>query len=374
MASYDNQHWVPQYYFRQFSGGKPYINALLKRQEKIVRKCPIRGQCSASHFYGDAELEKALGEIENEDAAALRNILRFTSGRSTILAQVDEDQLYRACLFQWGRTSYQASKTADFLRTFKMRAFRHYIECAPNIDNRLKLLEAIDAGHMELKGLLKYGLMLSMDASFDSVPYIMDLELRFLINKTELPFVFGDAPVVLLNPYLKEITSRGVLGLTTPGLLISWPLDSQTSVLLIDKHRYRGPVLDQKCYCVIRKSDVSQLNALQVRHSDQAIFFECSQHASYVETLWGAHGTRGAAPHVELKESVDWSLDGNPVEAPILQFIETGSNYSLELSELRPIANPTEPYAFSRRDPQFFVEVEEMIVRSKRERGTFGAH
>ena len=49
-----NQHFVPQFYFKNFSGGDPKIHLLLKRTDRIIFNAAIKGQCAENPWYGDS--------------------------------------------------------------------------------------------------------------------------------------------------------------------------------------------------------------------------------------------------------------------------------------------------------------------------------
>jgi hypothetical protein len=99
---------------------------------------------------------------------------------------------------------------------------------------------------------------------------IADLNLAVLRNYSDYPFIFGDCPCVLYNRYFYDQKSVGVLGFQSPGLMITMPLDSRTTILMYDPDTYEMrdnyPIID-----VEKRADISQLNALQVYSSRNAV-------------------------------------------------------------------------------------------------------
>jgi hypothetical protein len=57
MADRSSQHFVPQFYFRQFSSDRKRIGALLKRDGHVIPNASIKGQCAKANFYGSKKLE-----------------------------------------------------------------------------------------------------------------------------------------------------------------------------------------------------------------------------------------------------------------------------------------------------------------------------
>jgi hypothetical protein len=58
-----NHHFVPQYHFRLFTGGKRYIHLASRDGSRFVRFASVKGQCARHKFYGDARVEAWLGNL-----------------------------------------------------------------------------------------------------------------------------------------------------------------------------------------------------------------------------------------------------------------------------------------------------------------------
>src|SRR5436853_90242 len=74
MAKGKNQHFVPQFYFRLFTGGENRIHLLNKKDSRIIRNASIKGQCAKHRFYGSDEIERWLCLLEGQQSVALREI------------------------------------------------------------------------------------------------------------------------------------------------------------------------------------------------------------------------------------------------------------------------------------------------------------
>ncbi|MBU4555945.1 MAG: DUF4238 domain-containing protein, partial [Actinobacteria bacterium] len=118
----------------------------------------------------------------------------------------------------------------------------------------------------------------------ESVPLVRDLPLRVVRNRTELPFVLGDAPCIFSNHYQREVTQHGVLGITSQGLIVAMPLDDRTYVLAADPGTYRlradGTLID-----LDDPADVVALNALQAYAAERCLYFARDDHAPYAQEV-----------------------------------------------------------------------------------------
>lgn len=72
MADKENQHFVPQYYFRFFSKDQKSVSLLRIINGTVVETAPIKGQASKSYFYGGAAVERQITEIESSFIASLK--------------------------------------------------------------------------------------------------------------------------------------------------------------------------------------------------------------------------------------------------------------------------------------------------------------
>lgn len=289
MADNKNQHFVPQYYFRFFNGGGDFISLLLRRNGRAINNAPIRGQSSKNYFYGDAEAEKQITDVETHFILPLRRIkaMEDLSG----LSRKDHELLVQGVMFQRARTMATRIDTQPFADTF----LRLYAEVAINTNSDLT-----EDAREKLRGLLPLMSARSeviqgmrMALSVQHANFLLDLGCILLKNKTTRPFVFGDVPVVLTNPAQKRITDRGVLGAKTPGLIAYYPLGPFEAIMLVDLMMYdvkgvRGGRINLR-----NLKDVEQLNKLQIHASTSAIYFHDYKYAEYVRYLWD---DVGAAP------------------------------------------------------------------------------
>jgi hypothetical protein len=351
MSDRVNQHFVPQFYFKQFSRGAGFIHLLLQAADRIILNASVKGQCARRKFYGPQELEDAFSKLEERHAEALRALLSIAWSQNPpqmtpeILAW-----LWEAVLFQRGRTALEIEKRWPAMEAQGLELFKQYLAHAPGVEDRDQLIQQIEKGNVRINQPPQVTALLSVEAALESVLLISDMDIHVLRNHTDYPFVFSDAPVVFYNTYLRDVTNRGVLGLQTPGLQIFMPLDSRTLLMLSDGAVYSGPYKSATVYDVLNRSDVSQLNALQLHHSLNAVYFADEKAAGYVSDLWRANKQSIVPPRAAFRVREDLLIDGEPAGGSVYHTYEPQLNYPLSLSFVDCAPLKESGYRFSYRN------------------------
>lgn len=172
-----------------------------------------------------------------------------------------------------------------------------------------------------------------MEFALDSTPLLSDLGFCVLRNHTDYPFVFSDSPVVFYNMLMRNVTSRGVLGFQSPGLQMFFPLEAKITLMFYDKKAYE---LSHNGYIdITERSDVSQLNALQLKHSLNTVYFGDWQAQEYVANLWAAHGRNHHSPLDKTRELHGALVNGIPQENSGWLTFEPHLDHRLSLSFLK---------------------------------------
>ena len=205
----------------------------------------------------------------------------------------------------------------------------------------------------------------SIDIALQNALLITDLNYYILRNHTDYPFVFSDAPVVFYNTYYQNVKNRGVLGMQTPGLQIFYPLNSNTVLMLIDDQIYRGWYKQSLFIDLIERSDVSQLNALQLHHSYQSIYFADVKDKEYIYDLRAAHKNRIIQPELRFVERDGWLVDGKPVDGTLYQMYEPQLNIELNLSFIDCTPISESEYKPRKRSPELVEELENRIKETE---------
>ena len=355
MAQHDNQHFVPKFYFRQFNGGTECIQVFCPTKNRLIRDAPIKGQCAQHRFYGNDEIENVLCGLESSHRCALRYLIDAAWATTPLPQQTGEQHalMLQAVLFQKSRTVKEAQKRAARTSAFTTKLFSEYLKRSEKNERKDEMLKLFDSGAAKITTPLSHLLLESIADSLLNGMLLSDLDFCILRNKTHFPFIFCDSPVVFHNSYYQNVKSRGVVGLTTPGLQIFYPLDSKTMLMLFDSNVYSGLVHETDFIDLRSGDEVSQMNVLQLHSHNNTIY--CGHHLDlgYAQQLWRAHRHSIHGPDVGFEVRKNWLIDGEPVPT-MYQHIERQFDVRLDLSFIncRPI--PERAFEFRRRDPSLW--------------------
>ena len=162
-----------------------------------------------------------------------------------------------------------------------------------------------------------------------------------------------------------------MLGAQTPGLQIFYPLDSDTLLMLIDNQIYNGRYKEVLCVDIIENSDVSKLNALQLHHSYNSIYFADEKDKKYTEDLWNAHKRSIIEPKIIFKSEEGWLLDGKPIEGDLYHSYEPQLNIKIDLSFIECVPIEESEYKPRKRNPKLVAEVEKKF-KNHRNKNHYG--
>ncbi|MGH6848461.1 MAG: DUF4238 domain-containing protein [Methylocella sp.] len=265
-----NDHYVSQFYFRNFSpdrpdggsdgpeGGSIRLINLIRR--KFVPTASIKGQCKKAGFHDyKPGLESALGQLEGSAASAIRGVIEASVPPK--LRSADHQALCTFIAIQRSRT-LSAAENADKMAD---RMFKVAYESDPG-------LEGIDLAHYELKSPYPVAIPLSMSAQ--CAPIAMELGFHVFVNETSEEFVTSDNPVVAHNQYCEGIDYQGVLGWNCAGIQILFPISPRHLVLLYDAKDYSvGAKHDRSTSRIVDVAEIRNLNAFQILTARENIYF-----------------------------------------------------------------------------------------------------
>ena len=328
MAKMKKQHYVPQFYLRYFSKDKKTrekdkktIDILVRKRNLIINNGTISNQSYANYFYGkDKQLEKALGLVETK-SAELINLIKKTNfvpnlnsrGHFIILSFV---------AFMIARTMHNVQSLNESVdKVFK------------NIHKEdLKSKNMISDFSISLKEAPAYCLGLS---AF-TLPILSDLNIKLLINNTNISFIASDNPVVKYNQFLetkKAFFIPSHTGLALKGLQLFFPLGPTATLLFYDKQVYR--VGDRKKQVIeINEKDAHSLNLLQIVNANVNIYFNSLlSQGSYLLDL-----NKEAKPYIRNDKSrVQVAKKANEEdmsELMITSYVDVRTNFSNSFCKL----------------------------------------
>lgn len=344
MSKKANQHYVPQFYFRYFSENGKSICVLNRDTGKAIESASIKGQASKKHFYGDSNIEDRLSEIEGLFSTALREIrksfnFKTCSSESYVL-------LLQNIMLQKSRTMSARKKS----KVIQDKLLQLYMECEVNNDESLdeETKEAFRNVAKKLEADPKQYQSMEMSIAVECAEGLVDLLPIILHTKTFRPFIFGDAPVIFVNPLQKQIKLRGVLGAKTPGLIVLYPLGPKHCLMLIDERAYKIKKLRNSILPVRNKTDIAAINKLQLHNATSAVYFSNFKYSQYVCGLWKQEKAKLVDHKGKVVEAPGFYHTGEPM-GDILHSFEEQLPFMPRLSFIEYQEVREEEYRFSRR-------------------------
>lgn len=271
MPKKNEHHFVPRFYIKRFSVDQRRINIFHLGHGRTFLGASIRGECKAHKLYGwDERIEDALMDLEGVTAGLLRQI--DATDKVPMLGQSDYQMLLMFLLLQRGRT-IEAANSNDTMTDFYFKVLAEEKAKKDGID--LSLVKVAN----------EYGVALPLKIAAEISVSIRHLDVHILSNPTPLPYVFSDNPVALHNHYCEGIYHRGVLGWGSLGIQAFWPISSTKVLLFYDRRVYRVGTTRKSTVSLLSRSEVAQINALQVANATEKLYFEHKESAADIQRL-----------------------------------------------------------------------------------------
>ena len=283
MAAKANQHFVPKFFFRLFNRRERYIHLASKRDSKIVKYASIRHQCARHKYYGSKEFEDFLEKFDGRHSIALNRLISDLQGGGDVPIAFDQMQsIFEFLSLQRARVPRAAEKIASMNRQLTLGFLADILNTEPHTVRNEKILDAISDDTINLIEDPLGNIMLAMESGLKSWKLLSDLQPILVRNRTDIPFVFGDSPVVFHNEYLHQYHKViGTIGLGSPGLLIVTPIGTDTALIFYDDAVYH---VDSNIVDLVDNEVVSKLNGLQAHASLQNVYFstDCEDHVRHL--------------------------------------------------------------------------------------------
>ncbi|HFK2923096.1 TPA: DUF4238 domain-containing protein [Aeromonas hydrophila] len=335
MKEKQNQHYVPQYYFRKFSDDDISIRMLLKKSGKIIENVAISNQASKNNFYGDRDTENKVTKFDNKFSAIISKAVKEIENKK--LTADSFFGLMEAVCFQSLRTlSYREEQKP--LMKFYEEFFKPQIESVDDYDSGIseEITKTINNVMRDALESMSDGQkwqsfeMFNVEKEYDK---IADLDAVFLSNLTPYPFFFGDTPVSRFNISLQNLrcSQRGNMH---HGIIIYYPISSTLGFLMYDRSAYRLLSDNLNIVYLSEKEDIDNLNRLQIHHATNSIYFKEMSDHDYVKSLW--HNEKESFSYIpskiELCEEI--TIDGYLTGRKISTLVESEINLRIQLSFL----------------------------------------
>lgn len=300
MPAYKSQHFVPQFYLRNFGHGdsRRLISLYNRRTAQYVEHASIKTQACDDYFYEQGgTIEAALHEMEAKVGPIITEMIR--TEQPPKWDSPEHKMLLRFVVFQLSRTPFAKEEANEQNEKMVAKIDKLFPGEFPNLVER-------EAGPYETIQML----LSIANVNFHAA---LDLRYKLLRNTTKLPFITSDHPVALYNQFHEKLDSNvSHSGLNSRGLQIFFPLSSKYLLVIFDANVYKVGGRNFRVTCVpVTEEDVITLGILQVVNAGEHIYFDETVSRKYVVSL-----VSKASKYLKAEKSVVRSgpaiVDGRP--------------------------------------------------------------
>lgn len=274
MANKKNQHYIPKFYLRNFSfeNDKKQIGIFNIANKYFYQKATLKNQGSRNFFYGnDGDVEDKLAKIEGIISRIILQIID-----SEEIPKVNSDDYFNLCLF---------IVLTDLRNPVRVEIMKGKLEVMKEellkTDSSINLDKFMPTPSHEkiVKALLSNTLEMTNS--------ITDLQCKLLINRTNIPFIASDYPVIKYNQFLEmHKWEHSKIGYETVGLQIFVPLNSKLTLLLFDSNIYKVGDKKKNYLEIKNELDINKLNILQFINCFETLFFDEKVKEHYMRKLF----------------------------------------------------------------------------------------
>lgn len=319
MATQKEHHYVPQFFFRNFSHhpAQKTIHALLTRQGTVKFDVSIKKQAKRRKLYLKQEIETALSQVEAGMSSCFRSVIRNVANFRALQDSLPfVHQMAGAFLLQAGRVPARGQRFHDAVSPLLEEVAISQVLAAPQTPSTLQ--KDLAQGNLCIGYDFRYDVLNSTHLALIAPVLFFDMTMALLINATQVPFVFSNGPAICTNQLLWDSRDlQGITGWGSRGLIALMPLCESVAVMFFDSGAYalRPPVTNP--VYLNAEVDVGLLNAFQALAADDVIYFGNKDAADYVKRLHTAH--RRTSDRQALVARTAWTREGR---SKLIQYFE----------------------------------------------------
>lgn len=246
MPDNKRQHYVPKYALKYFASddAQRQISLINIGRRKIIHHASLREQCYRDYLYGSIlDLEQALSKMEGLFASITKEMVLSDA--------IDARQGYHIALM----VALQKART--------LRAEQELDWAAEKLVKTMMYNRVDETTLREVKIGINGGLNMNIGQALRMSPLLLDMKQFLVRNRTTVPFIISDNPVVLTNWFCRaRIRNRWSAGMAISGLQMLMPLSPKHALLLHDSNVYTTQSMNNTLD-IRRASIASALNELQ---------------------------------------------------------------------------------------------------------------
>ena len=269
------QHYVPQFYLRNFSNNKKSVGTFIFSQHKYVANASIQRVCGRDFFYGeDLRVEKWFQDLEGIWSEIIGNII--TSGK---MDMDDEAWTYLLMFFYLSdvRTAYAADA---FIEDFNLMA-----KVCAKLCREHKGVEISDEEIENLRVTVDKPNLHYLQNLEHLVDVAGDLTIVILHNTSGRQFVTSDCPVVKYNQLFVARNYFRPYGYGHVGFQCFLPISPEFCLMLYDDVAYDCKNMKDFVIRINAPDQIIELNKLFVANSRQALYFNNTERQWVIERM-----------------------------------------------------------------------------------------
>lgn len=324
MPDNKKQHYVPKFYFKQFSEDGIRIH-MFNFNRETEQHIPLKEQCAEDYFYcTDTRLEKILSNLEGLAKAVIKKVI--DNETISVLDERDTMMIKSWILLQHGRTK-DAGDANTQMANHLFNILKPEILSNPEMKAKGITQEKLDKMQLVTNHPTNLTLLYSMMSGI----LIQDMEIALLINQSSSEFIFGDAPVVFFNSYLTGRIKGGKMGYQSRGLQIFYPLNHKLLLFIYDSTVYKLHG-NNGLLKITHNSDIDVINDLALLSSNENVYFHDSKMGRIISRRFSSIKNSRQGEKIEVEKIKAYTKDDEQRE--IYRCSRTEVKYSFQPSFL----------------------------------------
>lgn len=256
MPEKKKQHYVPQFYMRQFANRNGEFSIYHLKNERCIEAVPYNNQCYKDYYYGnDGIWEDRLSVMESRWAAVINKVLA-----EEILMEEDLQLIKQFALYQRQRTYAEGEYVKQGRRETLIEYGKMlYANKGWSFDDTArKICEERAADEVTPAENLENAVKLTK--------YLEDLDVLIINYKTKNELISSDTPVIIINPF-----HRFTIGYGCMGIILFFPVSRDKLAVIYDSKIY-SRYNNYQYVDINDEMEVCNLNAFQYISAEKILF------------------------------------------------------------------------------------------------------
>lgn len=286
MSERKYNHYIPKFYFANFSGNKKFIDKCILSSGKIIRSAPTKSTGGQDYLYGeDGKIEAIFSQLEGRWDGIIKNIILTECIPDDY---EDYEYLLHFILLSENRTLAKAKSNMEFWGE-QYRVMAKLLKENGKIDLSDAAIETIGAESPipNLQDLKNDMFLMNICA---------DLRMALIKNISPLPFITSDHPVVKYNQLFMSHGYYRPFGYGQWGIQVFFPISPSLCLVLFDPVPYRVHNYYQNKFIVKDPSAIRSINTLVAGYASQELYFSSTTSDRTVRKILGNRIPNGLSP------------------------------------------------------------------------------